>query len=322
MGAPRATAAPRSFPASGRVAGSRPPRSWVILRVRMKRLPLLLALAAALAVTASARIALEPEATAMGAVRDPAWLPSGRSLRTTAFGQRLLLADLYWLRTVMYTGESMLAPQRGWSALYPLGEIVTELDPRFGYAYQVVGSNLSGLAHDVARSDRLLEKGMRNVPDRWSLPFLYAFNKFFYEDDYAQAAEYARRAAEVGRRPHLALLAANLSLVANSDEEYRSAIEFLQISLQQAPSPELRTQLQERLVKVLTYRELARCERAVAAFRARLGRAPFSLEEVVLHGLLPGVPDDPSGGRLVYDLATDTVRSTTLGARQPIRAAP
>jgi tetratricopeptide (TPR) repeat protein len=288
----------------------------------MKRLVLSATLAGALAVTAWARASLEPEAAAVGEVRDPAWLPSGRALRTTALGQRLLLADFYWLRTVMYVGESMLAPQRGWSALYPLGDIVTDLDPRFGFAYQVVGSNLGGLAHRVEESDRILEKGMRNVPDRWMLPFLYAFNKFFYEDDYAQAAEYARRAAEVGHRPHLALLAANLSLVANSDEEYQSAIAFLELTLQQAETPELRKQLEGRLVKVRTYRELALCERAVAVFRARNGLPPFSLGQLVWQGLLPGLPTDPSGGRIVYDPASDTLRSTVLGERQPIRAQP
>lgn len=286
----------------------------------MSRLLVAFALAAGVAVTAATRVSLEPEAAAQGRMRDPSWLPSGQAVRTTSFGQRLLLSDFYWLKTVMYMGESTLAPERGWAALHALGDIVTDLDPRFGFAYQVVGSNLSGIAGDVQKSNRILEKGMRNVPDRWTLPFLYAFNKYFYEEDYAVAARYARRAAEVGQRPHLALLAANLGLVANTPEQYASAIEFLELSLQQAANPELREELQGRLLKVRTYRELARCEQAVAAFRARAGRPPFSLQEVADAGLLPSVPSDPSGGRIVYDLASGIVRSTTLGAREPIRA--
>ena len=159
-------------------------------------------------------------------------------VRAVSFGQRLSLADLYWLRTVMYVGEGTLPPKRGWEALYPLAEIVTDLDPRFGYAYQVIGSNLTGLAGKVEQSNRLLEKGMRNVPDRWLLPFVYATNKFFYEHDYATAAQYARRAAEIGKRPHLALLAANLSALANTDDEYEAAAAFLvQMLRQQTSSP-------------------------------------------------------------------------------------
>jgi hypothetical protein len=273
-------------------------------------------------VGAAARVALEPEARTIGRVRDPAWLPSGRAARVASFGQRLSVADLYWLRTVMYIGEGVLAPKRGWDGLYPLCDIVTDLDPRFGYAYQVVASNLTGLAQRVGESDRLLEKGMRNIPDRWMLPFLYAFNKFFYEDDYRTAAEYARRAAVVGDRPHLAMLASNLSLEANTEEEYGAAVGFLEVSRQQAANPELRAELDQRLAKVLTYRELSRCERAVATFRARTGRPPLLLLDLVLAGLLPGLPADPSGGEIAYDPVTGGVRSTVLGPRQPIRATP
>ncbi len=277
----------------------------------------LLALSAA--GVALARPALEPEAIAAGRVRDPAWLPNGRWLRLAAFGQRLLLADLYWLKTVAYVGESVLAPERGLEALHPLGEIVTDLDPRYGYAYQVVGSNLSGLAHRVKESDLLLEKGVRNLPDRWTLPFLLAFNKFFYEEDFAGAAAWARRAAEVGKRPQLALLAANLSLVADTADQYQAALSFLELSLQQAETPQLREELAQRMVKVRTYQVLSHVERAIEAYRAPNVRAPWVLEELVSSGFLPGIPADPSGGTIEYDPRAGTVRSSVLGARDPLR---
>jgi hypothetical protein len=288
----------------------------------MKVLPYAAALSLCVILVAGARAALEPEALQVGRIRDPSWLPSGKALRTASFGQRLVLADLYWLRTVMYIGEGVLEPRRGWEGLYPLSDVVTDLDPRFGYAYQVAGSNLSGMAGQIDRSDRILEKGIRNAPDRWMLYFLVAYNKFFYEDDYATAARYARRAAEVGKRPQLALLASNLSLVADTEEEYATAIAFLAENRKEAPNPELRAELDQRLAKVLTYRELARCERAVVAFRARVGRPPLSLIELVASGDLPGIPADPSGGEIVYDPVKQSVRSTALGARLPIRATP
>lgn len=275
-------------------------------------------LALSVAGAASARRALEPVAVDAGRIRDPTWLPRGQFIRLASFGQRLTLADLYWLRTVMYIGEATIAPERGWAALLPLGEIVTDLDPRYGYAYQVVGSNLSGLAHRVGESDRILEKGMRNVPDRWSLPFLYAFNKFFYEGDFATAAAYAQRAAEVGKRPQLTLLAANLALVANSDDQYRSALSILEISIQQAETPELREQLRQRVVKVRTYQTLSRLEHVIEAFRIHDIRAPLCLDELVWRGFLPEIPRDPSGGILQYDAWSATVSSSVLGARSPI----
>jgi hypothetical protein len=268
---------------------------------------------------AASRALLEPEASRIGRIRDPSWLPDGRLVRLISLGQRLALSDFYWLKCVFYVGEGVLDPYRGWAALYPLAEIVTDLDPRYGYAYQVAGSNLSGLAGRYQESDRLLLKGMRNVPDRWSLPFVYAVNKFLYEGDFAEAARYARRAAEIGRRPHLALLAANLSLVSDEEQEYRLAAEFLRESIAQADSEDLRRQLEERLVKVRTYEVLSRIEKAVRAFRDRHLRLPLGLSELAAEGLIPEIPRDPAGGTIVYDGATGAVRSSVLGARHPLR---
>lgn len=291
--------------------------------VAMTRPAILAAAAVALGtLTATARLSLEEEAGRIGRIRDPAWLPSGKALRLVSFSQRLLLADWYWLKTVMYVGEGALAPHRGWEALYPLAEIVTDLDPRFSYAYQVAGSNLSGLAHRYAEADLILEKGMRNLPGRWSLPFVYAVNKFLYEGDYVTAAEYARRAAAVGRRPYLLLLAANLSLVVDSRSEYAAAASVLEESIRQAANPELKQALEQRLVRVRTYQALSDIESAVREFMERYVRRPFALEELQREGLLARIPPDPSGGTFVYSPLDGTVRSSILGERRPFRVNP
>jgi tetratricopeptide (TPR) repeat protein len=283
-----------------------------------RRAPLAALALAAFALTATARYALEPEASPKEAVRDPAWLPSGRVLRAASCGQRLVLADLYWLRAVQYVGETVLAKVPRWDALYPLAEIVTDLDPRFGYAYQVAGSNLAGLAGRHGEAERILKKGMRNVPDRWNLYFVHATNKFLFEQDYAEAAEYARRAAVVGKRPYLALLAANLSALANTDDEYAAALSFLEQMHGQSDTPELKEELREREVKIRTYQALATLEHAVEAYRARTGRPPFALEALV-PGELPSLPADPSGGRFLFEPATGRVQSSLIGPRAPLR---
>jgi hypothetical protein len=283
-----------------------------------RRAPLAALALAAFVLTAAARRSLEPEASARGAVRNPAWLPSGHVLQTVSCGQRLLLADLYWLKAVQYVGETVLAKAQRWEALYPLAEIVTDLDPRFGYAYQVAGSNLAGLAHRYDEADKILKKGMRNLPERWSLPFVHATNKFLFEQQYAEAAHYARRAAEIGKRPHLALLAANLSALANTDDEYSAAIAFLDQMLAETDTPELQAELLDRRTRIRTFQVLATVERAIAAFRARTGRLPGLLAELVPVELA-ALPADPSGGLLLYDPFTGKVRSSVLGPRAPLR---
>jgi tetratricopeptide (TPR) repeat protein len=283
-----------------------------------RRAPLLALAVAALGITFAARASLEAEASARGTIRNPAWLPQGRSVRAAAFGQRLLLADYYWLQAVQYTGETLLAKVPRWEALLPLLEIVTDLDPRYGYAYQVGGSNLAGLAGRYDEAERLLQKGMKALPDRWVLPFVHASNKFIFEQDYAVAAVYARRAAELGKKPHLALLAANLSALADTDTEYQAALAFLDQMQAAADTEELKDELQQRRVKIETYQALSAVERAIVAFKEARGRLPAGLRELV-PGQLAALPADPSGGRLLYDPATGEVRSSVLGPRAPLR---
>jgi tetratricopeptide (TPR) repeat protein len=275
-----------------------------------------------LATMAATRLGLEPETEETARLRNPAWLPNGTQLRTASLGQRLLLADAYWLELVQYVGETAMAKASRWEALYPLADIVTDLDPRYGYAYQIAGSNLSGLAHRYDEADRILEKGMRNVPDRWSLPFVYGVNKFLYEKQYDVAAVYIRKAAEVGHKPHLALLAANLSLLADDDSEYQVAETFLRESIAQTDQPELMDQLQQRLIKVQTYALLSRLEHAIAAFQKQQGHLPSSLSELALGSPLPQPLRDPAGGEIVYDPKTGEVRSSVLGPRRPLRVEP
>ena len=86
------------------------------------------------AASATARLALEPEASMVGRVRNPASLPNGLQLRAVSMGQRLVLADFYWLKLVQYVGETVLANEDRWEALYPLADVVTaraaEVDPQ------------------------------------------------------------------------------------------------------------------------------------------------------------------------------------------------
>jgi tetratricopeptide (TPR) repeat protein len=290
--------------------------------MRSRSFPIVIAAFAFGLAAAAGRVRLEREASALGAIRNPAWLPRGDQLRTVSLGQRLLLSDFYWLKLVQYIGENYLGQGQRWEALYPLADLVTDLDPRHGYAYQISGSNLAGLARRYDEAERILQKGMKNLPDRWSLYFVHAVNKFLYEGDFATAARYARQAAEISKRPHLALLAANLSLVANQDEEYQSAEQFLVEALKQVDTPHLREELQHRLAKVRAYALLSRLERAQVEFTSAQGRRPRSLAELARAAGFPGPPADPAGGRIEYDPSTGTVRSSVLGPRTPLRVTP
>lgn len=287
------------------------------MRSAVRLAALLLAL---LAIAGAARARLDREAQQLGRIRDPTWLPRGEVVRTASMGQRLLLSDLYWLRTVQYIGETVLLKRQRWEALYPLSDLVTDLDPRFGYAYQVAGSNLAGLAHRYDEADKILLKGMRNIPDRWSLPMVMGINKFLYQEDYPTAAEYIRRASVVGDKPHLALLAANLAALANTDAEYDTAVAFLDQAIETAGTPELKEELATRRARTLTFQALSHLERAIAAYVQRNGVPPPILEALLAAGVLTRLPRVPEeAGAIIYDPITGKVRSENFGPREPLR---
>jgi tetratricopeptide (TPR) repeat protein len=267
--------------------------------------------------TSGARGTLGAEAALVGRVRDPSWLPDGKALRLASFGNRLLVSDLYWLQTVQYIGEGFENPDRGWEALRPLVEIVTDLDPRHGYAYYMTALCLADPARRYGDAYAVLDKGMKALPDRYSLPLLYGQVKFIYEKDLKGAGEYIRRAAVVGKRPYLALLAGTLAMNLDEAEEYRVAAAFIEETIPQAQEPHVRKELEERLVRVRTYETLSRTEKAIARYREAKRRLPATLRELVAEGFLPALPEDPSGGQIRYSPIDGKVESTVLGPRKP-----
>jgi hypothetical protein len=65
--------------------------------------------------------------------------------------------------------------------------------------------------------------------------------------------------------------------------------------------------------------QLELIHRAIAAFRARVGRNPVSLEELHHAGDLGAVPVDPDGRPFVYDRATGQARAAAETLRERLR---
>jgi tetratricopeptide (TPR) repeat protein len=222
-------------------------------------------------------------------------VPPAAVLRLLSLGHPTLAANLYWLRTVQYVGEPR-ANQRGWDRLFPLANLVTDLDPAHGYAYQVAGTLLGSLGR-IEESNAILEKGMRSVPTRYILPYLRAFNAFYYDGDYALAGEYVEIAARIpGAPPHLRQTVLAMYVKGRRAE---AAVAFLEEALAAARDEESRKAIQGQIDQARFELEADRIDEAVASYRARYGFAPVSVELLVAVGLLPALPADPFGGRWV-----------------------
>jgi len=251
---------------------------------------------------------------------DIAYLPSGAVARVASLGQRLLVSDLYWLSAVQYIGErEALTATRGWDRLYPALDLVTDLDPRHGYAYQTGGIVLSQV-HRLEESDAILEKGVAKGPPYWTFPYYLAFNAWFYRADYESAARWAERAARTpGASPNVSHLALSLASKSGTPEQ---ALQLLDDLLATEEEEAIRSRLEEQRRLALLEQAAQQVERAMREEQVRIGRPVTHLSELLSSGALRALPADPFGGQLVLDPKDGRVHSTANPFRFSLKAGP
>src|SRR5262245_16569391 len=102
-----------------------------------------------------------------------AWIRSPELMRRLTFGFNTIWADVYWIRTIQFFGDTRRSTDRkkDYAPLYPLLDITTSLDPHFNIAYRLGAVLLSegypSGAGNPAGALALLEKGMHAMPGKW-----------------------------------------------------------------------------------------------------------------------------------------------------------
>lgn len=189
------------------------------------------------------------------------YLPSGETARALALGHRPALADVFWIRAVLYFGGEMSQRQQfEWLQQYI--EVVTALDPDFKDIYQWGGMVFilrqeEVQIEDVRMANAILEQGTERFPDNWELPTSAMANCSYYatprDEEERQELEGCRQrfmriaAFRPGAPPSLALLATQQ--IASDDVELRPQLcgMIKDIYLLHERDPEIREQLEYRL---------------------------------------------------------------------------
>jgi tetratricopeptide (TPR) repeat protein len=262
-----------------------------MLLARAARATFAVALAAAAALAAS-RMPIPEERP-----YDVPVVPTAGTLRSLFPSHPTLAANLYWLRAVQYIGEPR-AGERGWNRLLPLAELVTDLDPGHGYAYQVAGTILSAVGR-IDESNRILEKGMKNVPDRYILPYHRAFNAFYYEGDFEAAGRFVEIAARTPSAP--AHLRQNVLAYYVKGQRADLAIRYLEDALRAAQDDESRKAIAVQLEQARVERAAAIVDDALVRYRTARGFPALTPWSLVAEGFLPALPADPAGGEWIID---------------------
>ncbi len=216
--------------------------------------------------------------------------PPAEMVRTAALGRTFAASDVMWLRTVQVMGDPALE-RRHWPGLESWVDVTTLLDPTFETPY-FFGTAL--LVADPARAevaDRLLERGQRAFPDRFSFPMMRGFIAYFSRLDPASAAVHYHEAARLpDAPPHLEAFARRLETQVHTCSEMLRNLGAL--AAQETPDKQ-RALLAEREPILIGCAE-GQLKNAAAAFRNRQGR-DGSLEELAAAGLVGGDLYTPMG---------------------------
>jgi hypothetical protein len=177
-----------------------------------------LLLIAGLVVSAAAQNWMDARRRIPAPVEETLYLNSGEAIKRASVGFDSLMADVYWIRTLLYFGGEF-ERQRGVNEAFdvsqlkllePLLNITVELDPRLLAAYRFGAVFLPEINAESAV--RFVELGVRNNPGEWrlyqDLGFVYWRRNQFQEaaDAYSRGA--ALPGAPAWMRPMSALMLA------------------------------------------------------------------------------------------------------------------
>jgi hypothetical protein len=244
------------------------------------------------------------------------YLTSGPALQRLTLGYRSLAADVYWIRAVQHFGGTRLALSgerrasdvpaaagaERYALLYPLLDLTTTLDPRFNIAYRFGAVFLAEpYPGGSGRSDlaiALLEKGLRERPDKWEYMHDIGFVHYWWRQDYTQAADWFLRASQAPGAPEWLRPLAATTLAMGGD---RQSSRVLWESIHDSAELDWLRRIAER--RLLQLEAMDQIDQAQQTLRA---------------GRSPGVTLDPTGTPYEID-ETGTVR---LSSRSPLYPLP
>jgi tetratricopeptide (TPR) repeat protein len=240
------------------------------------------------------------------------WLRAGPLAPRLALGYDNLLADVYWMRTVIYYGgarRDIEGNATRYDLLHPMLDLVTTLDPDFKVAYRFGAIFLTeAYPNGPGRPDQaigLLQRGIARQPHGWEYMHDIAFVYYWWLGDYRNAASWFDRAAAVPGAPSWLrpLAATTLAEGGNRDLSRRMWRQMLE----DADVDWIRQSAELRLVQLDALDAIDALAQVIERFEQQTGRVPESWGDLVSARLLRGVPLDPTGVPFVLDPATGRI---------------
>jgi hypothetical protein len=228
-----------------------------------------------------------------------------------SFGFRNFLADIVWMEAVQVAGSEEMTPE-DYNRLHGLLNVVANFDPKFEIPYLLGGLILGESTPHAGKALRILGRGKIQYPADWRFPFYIGYTSYFSLGETETAGKAMAEAARLPGSPaYLPGLASRMLSEARVPE---AALALLETIVRQESDPARRVVLERRIREVTVERDLQALEAAVDRYRGKLGAPPETLSALVREGILPAIPEEPSGGNYILERG-GKVRSDRVAQR-------
>ncbi|CAN5209613.1 hypothetical protein BH20ACI2_BH20ACI2_29010 [soil metagenome] len=217
----------------------------------------------------------------------------GSRIKGFAFGMDGLIADWYYMRSLQYIGDKILARSAeninlddlrslNPRLLYPLLDNATSLDPHFLAAFYYGAVVLPAI--DGEQAIRLTLKGIEHNPETWRL-YQHLGYIYWKLGRYDNAADTYEKGSNIsGAAPFMRLMAGAMRTEGGSRLTARLIFEQM---LEGTDDPAVRITAQRRIAHLDSLDEREAIDRVLDDYKGKTGRCPANLREIM--GSLIGI---------------------------------
>lgn len=229
------------------------------------------------------------------------YVPDARVVEIFSGDQKVAVAALYSLKSIVYYGEMIQQWRAGlrktpeFANLFSVLESSVRLDPYNMDNYYFAQASFTWGVNRAEDVNRLLEYGMEYRTWDWLLPYYAGFNAAYFLNDKATAAKYMGRAANLTGNTLLTKLTARYLQGAGRTA---FAIDFLDGMIERTRDQKI---IQQLLVRKQALQAILEIETAIHRFEQNFKSKPKDLESLAMSGYLPKIPQDPYGGTFFLD---------------------
>lgn len=232
-------------------------------------------------------------------------VPPKKTVEILDFDHDGLAADLLFIQVVLHSGSLSWKPldipfDSQWS--YQMIDLVTRLDPKYYSAYLFTGMGLIHSVKDAERARPILERGMRQFPKDWEIPFWIGYGAYVYLQDYETAGIYFWQSANLPNAPKsfLSLMLSSLK----RGGRYKKAVLALKRLIENTKDANRIRVYKKRIQRL---RNVIKIKEAVKKYKSSKGHTPQDLQHLVKTGLLSKIPKDPMGSKYCWNAQKNKV---------------